>query len=313
MAKLDRILQKIFGSSGSTAEFGKVGSLADGAAVYTKDLETIQAGAQFLRGLFGLTASGDEPPRIQDINSLYLLFSSQLKYIFQSGIAEYIATEEYYIGSLCQIAGVIYVSQSGAGSSPNVNNPPATDDGTYWLELLDADGLLAKLLTVDGSGSGLDADKVRATTPGTGGLALLALSALGANWATTLGLALGTNWSAALGAALATNVKHVMGAGLGADWQALLEAAANTAVKNNIAAACSGNAATADSADSAGTSLCLSGIHVENSGHNLPGDSSQHWAYIGFDPSGLNYINEGPGGSAVSPSSIVRFIAFRVY
>jgi hypothetical protein len=231
MAKLDRILQKIFGSSGSTAEFGKVGSLADGAAVYTKDLETIQAGAQFLRGLFGLTASVDEPPRIQDINSLYLLFSSQLKYIFQSGIAEYIATEEYYIGSLCQIAGVIYVSQSGAGSSPNVNNPPATDDGTYWLELLDADGLLAKLLTVDGSGSGLDADKVRATTPGTGGLELLAISALG------------TNWASALGAALATNVKHVMGAGLGADWQGLLEAAANTAVKNNDSATLQAHAA----------------------------------------------------------------------
>jgi hypothetical protein len=199
---------------------------------------SIQAGAQFLRGLFGLTASGDEPPRIQDLNSLYLLFSSQLKYIFQSGIAEYIETEEYYIGSLCQIAGVIYVSQSGAGSSPNVNNPPATDDGTNWLDLLDADGLLAKLLTVDGSGSGLDADKVRATTPGAGGLALLALSALG------------TNWASALGAALATNVKHVMGAGLGADWQALLEAAANTAVKSNIAASCSGNAATATTAAS---------------------------------------------------------------
>jgi len=186
MAKLSRVLQKVFGSSGGSSEFGEIGSLAAGAAVYSKDLDTIQSLSQFLEGLFALTASGAEPPRIQDLNSLYLLITSQLKYIFQAGVPEYIATEEYYIGSICQVAGVVYVSQSGTNGTPNTGNDPATDDGTNWLELLDADGILAKLLTVDGAGSDLDADKVHATTPGTGGLALLALAALGADWATAL-------------------------------------------------------------------------------------------------------------------------------
>lgn len=55
---------------------------------------------------------------------------------------------------------------------------------TSWTELWNASN--------DGSGSGLDADLVRGVTPGTGGLALLALSALGTNWSTALAAALGT-------------------------------------------------------------------------------------------------------------------------
>jgi len=279
MAKLSRIVQKIFGSSGGGSEFGQIGSLAAGSPTYTKDLDTIQSLTQYLSGLFAITNSGAQPPRIQDINALYLLVTSQLKYLFQAGIAEYIATEEYYIGSICQVAGVVYVSQSGTNGTPNTDNDPATDAGTNWLELLDADGLLAKLLTVDGTGSGLDADVVRATTPGTGGLALLALAALG------------TNWASALGAALATNVKHVMGAGLGADWQTALESAANTAVKSNQAA-------------TALSSAALSACGYIDSG-TVPGTGGQIYTILFF--SGDTFVSgssgEKSGGTVLPPVS----------
>jgi hypothetical protein len=209
MAKLDRVLQKIFGSSGGGSEFGQIGSLAAGSPTYSKDLDTIQALTQFLEGLFALTNSGAQPPRIQDINSLYYLFSSQLKYLFQAGIPEWIATEEYYIGSICQVAGVLYTSFAGTSGSPNVGN--AVTDGTNWKKTLD-------IGEISGMGTNWP-------------VALIAT--LASNVAHVMHAGLGTNWQAALEAAIQSNIAHVLTTGLGADWQGLLEAAANTAVKNN--------------------------------------------------------------------------------
>ena len=127
MAKLDRILQKIFGATGGNSEFAEIGSLAAGDPEYTKDLDTIQSLSQFAGGLFDITDSCSEPPRIQDINALYLLITSQLKYLFQAGIPEWIITEDFYAGSFCQIAGNMYRSLTGTINSPNTGNDPATD------------------------------------------------------------------------------------------------------------------------------------------------------------------------------------------
>jgi hypothetical protein len=60
--------------------------------------------------------------------------------------------------------------------------------------------ILTKLLTVDGSGSGLDADLVRGTTPGTRGLLYLAFTS-----------------QAAIAAQILTDIKTVDGAGSGLD------------------------------------------------------------------------------------------------
>lgn len=129
MAQLARVIQKIFGSTGGTGEFGAFGSDSLGAAVTTKDLATIQSLAPYAQGLFAATNNANEPPRIQDINALYLLFSSQLAYYFQNGIPEWDAETSYYaVVSYCQRGGVLYRSMT----NDNVNHDPATDDGTYW-------------------------------------------------------------------------------------------------------------------------------------------------------------------------------------
>jgi hypothetical protein len=177
MAKLSRVLQKIFGSSGGGSEFGQIGSLAAGAPAYSKDLDTIQALTQFLGGLFSLTNSGAQPPRIQDINSLYLLFSSQLKYLFQAGVPEWITTEEYYIGSICQVAGVLYTSKTGTSGSPNVGN--AVSSTANWKKTLDIGEL---------SGAG------------TNWLAAL-IANLAANVAHVMTTGLGSDWQSLLEAA----------------------------------------------------------------------------------------------------------------
>jgi hypothetical protein len=133
MGLLTRTLQKIFGATGGTGEFGEIGSDSEGSAVTTKNLTTIQALGSYDLGLFAITDNANEPPRIQDINALYFLFSSQLKYLFQEGIADYIATEEYYVNGLCKKAGIVYRSVTGTDGSPNINHNPAADTThTYW-------------------------------------------------------------------------------------------------------------------------------------------------------------------------------------
>lgn len=129
MAQLTRVKQKIFGATGGTGEFGKFGSDSLGAAETTKDLALIQSLAPYEQGLFAATNNANEPPRIQDINALYLLFSSQLAYYFQNGLPEWEAGTSYYaVVSYCQRSGVVYRSVT----NDNVNHDPETDDGTYW-------------------------------------------------------------------------------------------------------------------------------------------------------------------------------------
>jgi hypothetical protein len=180
MAKLSRVLQKVFGSSGGGSEFGEIGSLAAGSPVYSKDLDTIQSLTQYLEGLFALTASGAEPPRVQDINSLYLLITSQLKYLFQAGVPEYIATEDYYIGSICQVAGVLYTSIADA------NTGNAVSDASKWKKTLD-------IAELSGMGTNWPATLI---------------ATLAANVAHVMHAGLGADWQGLLEAAANTAVKN---------------------------------------------------------------------------------------------------------
>lgn len=234
MAKLDRVLQKIFGQNGGGSEFGEIGSLAAGSPVYSKDLDTIQSLTQYLDGLFAITASGAEPPRIQDINALYLLVTSQLKYLFQAGVPEWITTEEYYIGSICQVAGVLYTSKTGTSGSPNTGH--AVSDTTNWKKTLD----------------------------------IAELSGMGTDWPATLLANMGADWKAAIGAAANTAVKNNDAATLQSHAAAYFATSAQGAKADaalpatSPSVACSGNSATASSA------AALSGCNLFYGAGTLP-------------------------------------------
>jgi hypothetical protein len=202
MAKLPRVPQKIFASGAPTAEVGQIGSLAAGTPTTTKDVSIIQNLAQYLQGLYAITANRSEPPRIEDINGLYYLITHQLAYLMQSGIPEWDAETAYYAQtSFVNFGGIIYkaildnsnsqpdtnpldwevllnASNIAIGTLPAGRLPGFTGDVTSSVGSNDlaiaANTILAKLLTVDGTGSGLDADKVRGITPGARGLQYLA-------------------------------------------------------------------------------------------------------------------------------------------
>jgi hypothetical protein len=130
MAILTRVVQKIFGSTGAASNFGQIGSQTAGSPVNTKDLDTIQALAAYLAGLQAITNSNE--PYLEDINALYLLITSQIKYLFQNGIPEWSTDEPYYnLISFVQVNGVVYQSIDGTSGTPNSGNAPASSP-TKW-------------------------------------------------------------------------------------------------------------------------------------------------------------------------------------
>lgn len=125
MAKIDRKTQKVFASSAPSTEIGKFGSLAAGSPTTSTDPDVIQALSNYLGGWFDAVV-GSNSPAIEDMNGLCYLFAYQLAYIFQAGIAEWDSGTTYYIGSLANSAGKIYVSLV----DDNLNN--AVTDTTKW-------------------------------------------------------------------------------------------------------------------------------------------------------------------------------------
>ena len=130
--KQSRINQLIFGDTGVTTDFGQIGSESAGSPVTTKNLDTIQALSQYAGGLASIVDSGLQLPRLEDQNSLFLLITTQLRYLLQNGIPEWIATAQYFaLVSFVQVNGVLYQALTGTDGTPNVNHNPV-GDATNW-------------------------------------------------------------------------------------------------------------------------------------------------------------------------------------
>lgn len=129
MARLPRVIQKLFGSNGPAGEFGKFGSRKNLPIVFTQDPATIQELTAFLNGLGDCTVGNQEPP-MEDLNSLWLLVFRQIAYLFQEGIPEWESNTIYFTGSYVKVGSTIY--RSVADNNSGVN--PATDNGSSWQQ-----------------------------------------------------------------------------------------------------------------------------------------------------------------------------------
>lgn len=129
MAKIPRVFQKLFGSSGNVSDFGQPGSF-DTTKTNTKDPATIQGLSAFLDGLASIVPSGTYKIANEDFNSLLLLIFYQICYLMQAGIPEYDDSTTYYIGSYCQVSGVIYVSLT----DNNTGNTPSSSPTNWQIQ-----------------------------------------------------------------------------------------------------------------------------------------------------------------------------------
>jgi len=136
MARITRVLQKIFGSTGATSNFGVFGSRAINSPAYTKDIATIQSLAAFLEGWTGSINSANKAPFLEDLNSIHLMFSTQLAYMFQEGIVEWDAGTEYHQYSIVKKTATWELY--GSLQNTNVNNAlPVQVSDSYWIYLGD--------------------------------------------------------------------------------------------------------------------------------------------------------------------------------
>lgn len=125
MAKLPRVLQKQFAVNALPAEVGVFGSLAAAAPTNSQDPLVIQSLSNWLSGWKAAVLGGNSPA-IEDMNGMCLVFAYQLAYLMQAGVAEWDATTTYYIGSMVNSGGVIYISQT----DNNLNN--AVTSAANW-------------------------------------------------------------------------------------------------------------------------------------------------------------------------------------
>jgi microcystin-dependent protein len=130
MAKIIRYHEQIFGSLAATNQIAKFGSLYAGSPQRTDGATAtpsfVEALGNWLTGWYG-AAIGGNSPAIEDLNAAHYAHSYQIAYIMQAGIAEWITDATYYIGSLVNVSGVIYISKT----DDNLGNDPTTD-GVNW-------------------------------------------------------------------------------------------------------------------------------------------------------------------------------------
>ena len=130
MSILSRAKQIIFGDSGGTGEFGQIGSKAAGAPATTKNLATMQSLTEYLQGLNAIVSDQGTSvlPYLEDMNSLFFLTTSQLAYIFQSGVPEWETNTDYYKAlSVVLEEASLWIDKIGVDPSPNQGNNPLTN------------------------------------------------------------------------------------------------------------------------------------------------------------------------------------------
>ena len=111
MSQLTRKLFSIFcGNKVATPtdNIGVFGSKKAGASAWSSDPDSIQS-AHYLNGWTDAVVS-NQAPCMDDMNAVQYLFSYMIKYLYQTGIPEWLSTEEYYQYSFVRYNGFIWMS-----------------------------------------------------------------------------------------------------------------------------------------------------------------------------------------------------------
>lgn len=134
MAKLPRILLKVFGLTGSSSYFGKFGSRAAGSPVYTKDVSLIQSLGAWSTGFQDAINANNKAMFLEDINAVLHTLSYMQGYQYQEGIAEYDTSTTYHTNSIVKKSGTVELYSSL--TNDNVGNALGTQASTaYWKYL----------------------------------------------------------------------------------------------------------------------------------------------------------------------------------
>lgn len=125
MAKLNRRLTKIFAENSGSQGTAVYGSKKMGNVQYSKDIEVLQNNKYQIGRAEGVTKK--KAPVLQEENTIDYVLSHQIKYINQMGVCEWYNQETYYVDSIVNVSGNLYVSLQ----NDNINHNPLIDT-QYW-------------------------------------------------------------------------------------------------------------------------------------------------------------------------------------
>jgi len=140
------------GASQDSSEFGIIGSFAQGQGTVASSAqpptEEVAGTEAYKKGLTEVVEDGNQLPTMEEFNSLFYAFTRWLKYIYQSGVPEYMDREEYKAGSIVNANGVLYVSNGNANAAPPSNGwdriSVTPDMITNWNNKVTANPAIAK-------------------------------------------------------------------------------------------------------------------------------------------------------------------------
>ena len=103
----------------------------------------------FIRG-WGIVGVNENPTK-QDFNAIAYTATQLLAYLHQMGVAEWNTNQEYYVGSVVQHSGRIYISTANS----NIGNDPSADGGVNWsgvsVEIISSISELESMTSLSGS------------------------------------------------------------------------------------------------------------------------------------------------------------------
>lgn len=125
MSKLTRQTLPQFGATvNAGSEIGQFGAYA--TLQYGNTISLLVSGTAWSRGWFAETIATNRP-FIQDMNAIDFVYGYMLCYILQQGIPEYDAGTTYYVGSICCVSGIPYVSLTNT----NLGNTPSSSSANW--------------------------------------------------------------------------------------------------------------------------------------------------------------------------------------
>ncbi len=136
MEEIFRFLVNVWGANGTIDGFAPIGSLKNGnASARSKDLNVIASLDNFLQGLSDIlvtnSANNTKLPALQDLNSLFFYYASAVKYLYQKGIPEWIATENYFADK----SYVAYQGKIYKALLDNINKDPTIEIAS-WQDIM---------------------------------------------------------------------------------------------------------------------------------------------------------------------------------
>jgi hypothetical protein len=128
MARIPRVLYRLFGVDGPTADFGTFGSKAAGAPVYTKDVAVIQSLDAWANGWKNALLTGERQPFLEDWNAKDHVHGYMLAYLMQEGVPEWNVNTEYHQNSIVKKPGTFELYASIVNNNTGNALPTQTDD-----------------------------------------------------------------------------------------------------------------------------------------------------------------------------------------